>query len=452
MRSHQWSSRTVENLQRLYSQQEDKPSAIVKDCLSRAARLEPQLNAFITLLSEQALYAAERLERYHDLALPLYGIPVAVKDLIDVAGELTTCGSRAASTAPAYEDAIVVERLKRAGGVIIGKTNLLEYAYGAVHPEVGDTRNPWDIERTSGGSSGGSAAAVAAAICPLALGTDTGGSIRIPASYCGVVGHKPTYGMVPMDGVMPLSQSLDHVGPLAASCRDARIALAVLADEPALLEVGDVPLSQVRFGVLENYMKRIELQDGVAKTFETFLATLEAAGSHLVEVCIAGLDDANEALLQILYPEASVIHEQNIKLRAELYGLATRAQLEQGFMAKATDYVKARNFQRQFIQQVRSTFDEVDFLVMPTAPWVAPQEDPAVTETEGAAEMHYTGPFNLSGSPAVSIPWGCTSDLPVGIQIVADHYHDGLLLTLGESLEALAPALGVSFINEHQID
>ena len=242
------------------------PVDAVTNVLALAAGLEPQLNAFIRLANERALGSARGLAT--PSPLPLWGVPFAVKDLIDVAGLPTTCGSRAGSDEPVRRTATVVRRLEEAGGILIGKTNLLEYAYGAVHPDIGDTRNPWSLARTAGGSSGGSAAAVAAGVCPLALGSDTGGSIRIPAAYCGVVGFKPSYGLLPVDGVTPLAPSLDHVGLLTRTCRDAREAVAVLADRPEMLTAAQRPLSRLTIGIPQRYLEGVTLQPGVAAAFE----------------------------------------------------------------------------------------------------------------------------------------------------------------------------------------
>ena len=415
------------------------PADAVTSALALAAGLEPRLNAFLRLTDERAIERARGLAT--PSPLPLWGVPFAVKDLFDIAGLPTTCGSRASSDEPVRRTATVVRRLEEAGGILIGKTNLLEYAYGAVHPDIGDTRNPWDRARTAGGSSGGSAAAVATGVCPLALGSDTGGSIRIPASYCGVVGFKPSYGLLPVDGVMPLAPSLDHVGPLTRTCRDAREAVAVLADRPEMLTAASKPLSRLSVGVPRRYLEQITLQSGVAAAFEALSSRLQASGVTLREVDIWEIERANEALLDLLYPEASVIHEQNMEGREHLYGPVTWQQLQEGFARPAVQYLKAQRFQRAFSERLRTLFSEVDFLVMPTVSWLAPAEDPAVSGGEGADEMHFTGPFNLSGSPALSLPWGLADGLPVGLQIVADVTRDAELLLFGEQVEGLVSPL-----------
>ena len=420
----------------------------ITESFTLASQREPRLNAFITFSQESALAKARSLET-DDSLLPLKGIPYAVKDLIDVVGLATTCGSLASSTEPASKSAPVVERLDAAGAILIGKTNLLEYAYGAVHPEVGATRNPWNTARTAGGSSGGSAAAVAAGICPLALGSDTGGSIRIPAAYCGVVGFKPSLGLVPVEGVTPLAYSLDHVGPITQSCYDAREALTVLARQTF---PSGKPLHRTTVGVPQTYLEAVSVQAGVAAAFDDFINIVQTAGVTLKTVAVHDLEQANTALLELLYPEASVIHKQNMQGRKELYGPETWRQLKDGFTYAAVQYIEAQRFQRTFTDRLRATFSEIDFLVMPTVPWVAPAEDPAVSGGEGATEMHFTGPFNLSGSPALSLPWGTAENLPVGLQIVANTGCDGELLGFGELLETLAPRLGIPPLQIKTVD
>src|SRR5688572_20352238 len=220
------------------------PVEIVRGSLDRIARLDPTLNSFITVLKAESLAQAESAARELKAGRdrgPLHGVPIAIKDLIDMAGVATTFASRAGSPRLAKTDAALVRNLKEAGAIVLGKTNLLEYAYGAVHPDFGQTNNPWDPRRTSGGSSGGSAAAVAAGLCFAAVGTDTGGSIRIPASYCGVTGLKPSFGRVSLAGVQALSPTLDHAGPLARSCADAALALAGMTGTPVHVRRAELP-------------------------------------------------------------------------------------------------------------------------------------------------------------------------------------------------------------------
>ena len=268
----------------LYRQKKLSPVEVVETFLERIQRLDPSLNAFITVTAETALQEAKRAEKelFGGLSRgPMHGIPVALKDLIDTAGVRTTCGARLRAEHVPSADAEIVRRLKKAGAISLGKTNLLEFAYGVVHPDFGPTLNPWDQARTAGGSSGGSAAAVAAGLCCAAVGTDTGGSIRIPASYCGVVGLKPSYGLVAAKGVFPLSWSLDHVGPMARNCRDAAALLETLTGQSFPV---DTRLGVLRFGVDPGYLEKTDVQPAVLEAFRTACEMFRAAGAEIVEM------------------------------------------------------------------------------------------------------------------------------------------------------------------------
>lgn len=429
-----------------YRQRELSPVEVVEALLERIDRLNPILNAFVTVTAEAALDEATRAEAElaagRDRGL-LHGVPVALKDLIDTAGVRTTCGSRRRAQHVPTADAQLVRRLKEAGAVGLGKTNLLEFAYGVVHPDFGPTLNPWDAARTAGGSSGGSAAAVAAGLCCAAVGTDTGGSIRIPAAYCGVVGFKPSYGLVELGGVFPLSGSLDHAGPIARSSQDAGALLGALTGRTFALEP---QLGGLRLGVDAAYLDRVSVQPAVREAFEAACGVFRAAGATLVEVNVPGLERANDALLDLLLPEASLVHEDDLLEHSADYAPATLAQLEGGFTVSATRYLKARQVQRTLQHRFAELFLEVDALLTPTAPWVAPAEDPSVTGDEGLAEMHFTGPFNLLGLPALSVPCGLGGGLPVGLQIVTAFGKDARALSIGAAYGALHPALAPTVI------
>ena len=428
----------------LYRQKKLSPVEVVETLLNRTERLNPALNAFITVTAETARQEAKRAEAELwgglDRGL-LHGIPVALKDLVDTAGVRTTCGSRLRAARVPTKDAEIVSRLEEAGAISLGKTNLLEFAYGVVHPDFGPTLNPWNQARTAGGSSGGSAAAVAAGLCCAAVGTDTGGSVRIPASYCGVVGFKPSYGLVDTEGVFPLSWSLDHVGPMARSSRDAAALLEALTGQAFPL---DITLDGLRFGIDPGYLEKTEVQPAVLKAFEEACDVFRAAGVEIVEVNL-GLEHANAALLDMLLPEASLIHEDNLQYK-EAYAPGTFMQLEQGFTVSATTYLRAQRTQQTLQNRMAEHFLKVDALLTPTVPWVAPAEDPSVTEDEGAAEMHFTGPFNLLGLPALSVPCGLSDGLPIGLQIVTAQQTDARTLSIGAAFEQLQPftPLGVN--------
>jgi len=407
------------------------PSEVVAAALERLASQEPALNAFAHVRAEAALAeAATKAIRAGAALPPLHGIPVAVKDLVEIAGEPTGWGTRARPPEIARRDATLVARLRAAGAIIIGKTNLLEFAYGVAHPDIGQTNNPHDPSRTAGGSSGGSAAAVAAGIVPMAVGTDTGGSIRIPAAYCGIVGMKPSYGLVPLRGVFPLSWSLDHAGPLAASVDDAARMLAVLSGRPIPLFDRTAP----RLGVLDQHFGVDPQNAPVREATEAALAKLAAAGAKIVRLRLPGLDAANAALVDILRPEASVIHDDLIRANRAGYAPGTAAQIEAGFELPAVALVRARQAQAAIRAEVDRALTKVDALVSPSVPFVAPHEDPDIT-AEGDSEMLASGFANLTGHPSVSLPSGKVGQLPVGLQLTGRRGADAALLSIAKWIE-----------------
>ena len=406
------------------------PVDVVEQALERLLRLEPTLNAFANPMADvvraQALQATAELAAGRDLG-PLHGIPVAIKDLIEVAGMPTGYGSKVHAPRMADRDAALVARLRAAGAVIFGKTNLLEYAYGIAHPAVGQTNNPADPSRTAGGSSGGSAAAVAAGIVPLAIGTDTGGSIRIPAAYCGIVGLKPTYGLVPLDGVFPLSRSLDHAGPLARNVEDAALLLACLAGCPVPLAACPHPL---RIGIFAGHFSQTPLGCAVTDLVQSRIAALQAT---VTEVTCPGLDQANARLLTILAPEAAMIHKTLLAQNASGYAPGTRSQIEAGFAVAATDYLAARQFQADLRKSVEALFDRVDVLAAPSVPYVAPHEDPVIVEGQDS-ELLSSGFANLTGHPSISLPCGLIDGLQVGLQLTAALGQDARLLSIARQV------------------
>lgn len=416
------------------------PSDVVEAALLRIGRLEPTLNAFADTMADTARADAERATaafvRGEDLG-PLHGVPVAIKDLIEVKGAPTGYGTRVEAPHIATVDATLVARLRAAGAVILGKTNLLEYAYGVAHPEIGQTNNPHDPTRTAGGSSGGSAAAVAAGILPLAVGTDTGGSIRIPAAYCGIVGMKPSFGLVPLDGAFPLAQSLDHAGPLARSVPDAAIALACLADCPMPLAPSSKPL---RLGLVTAHVSRTALGQPISAHMDALLHGLRRGGLiEVIEVEIDGLDRANADLMTLLIPEAALIHAERLAANPGGYAPGTRAQIEAGGSVSAIDYLQAKAAQLRLGAAVEAALEGLDALVSPSVPFVAPDEDPVIVD--GAdSEMLASGFANVTGHPSLSLPFGMVDGLPVGLQLTGRCGEDARLLSVAMRLEdALGP-------------
>ena len=428
--------RTVTELAALYRDGSLTPSEVVESALELLARQEPQLNAFACRMEAEARADARRrteeLRSGKDLG-PLHGIPVAIKDLISVEGVPTGYGSKVEPPRIAAKDATLVARLKAAGAVILGKTNLLEYAYGIAHPEIGQTNNPHDPTRTAGGSSGGSAAAVAAGIVPVAIGTDTGGSIRIPAAYCGIVGLKPTYGLVPLDGVFPLSWSLDHAGPLARSPGDAALVLACLAARQMPLEPPH--LDTLRIGVLRRHISPTAKGRPATARFTDVIEALRSKGARVMEIDVPGLDRANQILMTILLPEASVIHERLIAANAAGYAPGTRSQIVAGTNVAATDYIRARRFQDELRRSVDVAFGTVDVMVSPSVPFIAPAEDPQIADGEDS-EILASGFANLTGHPSLSLPCGTSEGLPVGMQLTGQIGADARLLSIAGAIDA----------------
>jgi aspartyl-tRNA(Asn)/glutamyl-tRNA(Gln) amidotransferase subunit A len=418
-----------------YRRGDVSPVEITHSLLARIEQENPSLNAFISVWRDAALRAARLAEQElrDDVDRgALHGIPVAIKDLIETNDHPTTYGSRVVPPQRPNADAWIVSRLKRAGAVILGKTNLLEFAYGIVHPEFGQTNNPWDTSRTAGGSSGGSAAAVAAGMCFAAIGTDTGGSIRIPAAYCGVVGLKPTFDRLPTDGAFPLSPSLDHVGPITQSVNDMEQVWSALCGDHTPFEP---PADTLRLGVLSRYIGSTDMEPGVSDVIEDALATLRSSGVQLERVDLASLQDCDEHLINVVLPEASDVHQALYKDQATHYADGTRTQIAQGFDIPAVAYLRAQRYRAELTSDIDNLLRDHDALILPTAPWVAPAEDPAIATQSGDAEGRRTAPFNMTGHPAITINAGFVGGLPVGLQVVTERYRDAQAIAIAREIE-----------------
>jgi Asp-tRNA(Asn)/Glu-tRNA(Gln) amidotransferase A subunit family amidase/ketopantoate reductase len=407
----------------------------------RLERLGRPLNA--------ACAAIAAPDRAHGVAAgPLAGRPVGVKDIIAVAGVPTRCGSPASPPAPAPRDAAVVRRLRAAGAEVFATTQCLEYAAGFAHPEVGDTRNPRDPSRTAGGSSGGSAALVAAGVCELALGTDTGGSIRIPAAYCGVVGLKPTYGLLPLDGIFPLSPSCDHAGTLTATVAGSAALLAALTNPPNPNPAPNPsnPISHsgpVTFtvGVLAAQLEDPSVTPVVRDAVRAALDTLAAAGWQVTELTapwLAELPAWEEVLAVIVAREAYLVHRDRDTSR---YAEGTRALLAYGASVTGDRYAAALERQAELTVAVEASLDGVDALAGPTVGYQAPEQDPPFGTGEDHGESRFTGPYNLTGHPAVSLPVPAGSGaLPAGLQLAGRRGADAALLRVAAAAERLIAA------------
>lgn len=370
---------------------------------------------------------------------PLSGRPVAVKDIIAVAGLPTRCGSPATSAEPAAADAPLVARLRAAGAEVFATTQCLEFAAGFAHPDIGDTRNPRDPSRTSGGSSGGSAALVAAGVCALAIGTDTGGSIRIPAAYCGIVGLKPTYGLVPESGVFPLAPSCDHAGTLTATAAGSTELLSVIAGLRPAGAAPDRAAAPPAVGVLTAQLADASVTAEVRAAVRAGLGRLAAAGWQLHEISQPWLDDLRRwehVLSVIVAAEAYEVHRSRDTSR---YAAGTRAVLEYGAGVTRAQYATARVEQAELAAAVEVSLAGLDVLAGPTVGFCAPEQDPPFGVGDDSGEGRFTGPYNLSGHPAVSIPVPAPG-LPVGLQLAGRRGRDLDLLAIAAAAERLLAA------------
>ena len=419
---------------------------LVDSCLQRIEAQDKTLNAFIRVMADEAHGQAADADR--ELAAgrdrgALHGIPVAVKDLIDIEGVPTTAASRVRDGHRADADAAVVVQLRRAGAIIIGKTNLHEFAYGTTSEDsaFGPVRNPRDALRSPGGSSGGSAVAVATGMAVAAIGTDTGGSVRIPAAVCGTVGLKPTYGEVSVDGVVPLSRTLDHVGPFARTVSDAWLLHRVLLGQSEHQALSAAPIGTLRLAVPRAYFCEL-LDDGVASEFEQALGDLRQAGAHIDEVSIPHASAAPAVYVHIHAAEAAEYHARTLDTAADRYTPNVRLRLEMGRYILAEDHVRARNACEHLRREVDAALEGYDALVLPTLPIPAPPigvETLAVAGSEQpvrALMLRCTQLFNLTGHPALSMPCGTTSQgLPCGLQLVGRRFETDALMRVALTVE-----------------
>jgi aspartyl-tRNA(Asn)/glutamyl-tRNA(Gln) amidotransferase subunit A len=442
---------TASELVKLLAGRRVSAREVTQAFLDRIERLDPRVNSYITVTADAAVRDARRLDRSTGRRGALHGLPVALKDLCATKGVRTTAGSKIlANWVPSF-DATVVERLRSAGAVCLGKLNMHELAYGVTttNPHYGPTRNPWDLERVPGGSSGGSGAAVAASLCAAALGTDTGGSIRIPAAACGVVGLKPTYGRVSRHGIVPLSWSLDHVGPLAKTVEDAALLLGVLAGP----DDRDPTCSTRR---VENYRAALRrspkgMKLGIPRehffdvldeegrlAFDAALATLRRLGVRQVPVSIPSLALSQPAEMAIMGPEASAYHARMLRQRPNDFGADVRFLLEIGRLVPATSMVAAQRLRARLAAECAAAFARVDALVVPSLATAAPrigQRQVAVGGASidiGIALSRNMMPFNLTGLPAIAVPCGRTrGGLPIGLQVVGPSFAESTVLRIG---------------------
>ena len=443
----------------LIEQRKISPVEITEAYLERIEQVDGKLNSFITLTAESALEDARRAEQEilgGQYRGSLHGIPIALKDLYETQGVRTTAGSRFFSDYIPERDGAVVQRLKAAGSVMLGKLNMHEIALGITNdnPHYGPCRNPWDLERSPGGSSGGSGAALAARLCLGSMGTDTGGSIRIPSALCGVVGLKPTFGRVSLQGVIPLSWNLDHAGPMARSVRDVAILLQLVTGyDPKDPGSVDVPV--------EDYLGG--LGDGVkgwriALASDEFFVRGETEVLDAVQVAAGIFSDLDARVEAIDVPEgyqaglanglmttsdAAAFYQERLQTRPQDFGTDILQRLQMGAAFTSTEYILARRTQTQLRRRFELFFDEFDLLITPTTPISAPPITGPDAVEQAKILTRFTAPFNLTGLPALSLPCGFTrTGLPIGLQIVGPFWGEERILQAGYAYEQSAGWVG----------
>jgi len=426
--------------------------------LNRIEQLDPRINAYITVTAERARTDARRATE--ELAAgrsrgPLHGVPVALKDLYETAGIRTTGGGKIHSDHVPAADCTAARKLRDAGTILLGKLNTHEYAYGVTtnNPHYGPTRNPWNLEHIPGGSSGGSGAAIAAGLATATMGTDTGGSIRMPASVCGVVGLKPTYGRVSKAGVLPLSYLFDHAGPLTRTVEDAALLLNAVAGydplDPTTIRtptenyttaLGSGGLRGLRIGIPRAYFYD-HLEDGIAGPVEAAISTLRRLGADVRDVAIPGIAEGVGALFALVLAEAQEIHADAMRTRPADFGADVRALLSNPPPDGAA-LMRGLRARDALCVSVRNPLESVDLLVTPTTPIVAARIGQETIRYGGMEEsilsamIRCTAPFNATGLPALSLPCGFTgAGLPIGLQIVGRSFDEAAVLRAGHAYE-----------------
>jgi aspartyl-tRNA(Asn)/glutamyl-tRNA(Gln) amidotransferase subunit A len=441
---------TIEEASGLIRSRQVSPVELVEACFERISALDWDLRAFITVTKDLALAQARRAEAEiarGEVRGALHGIPMAVKDIVYTNGIRTTCNSRTREDFEPTVDATCLQRLYRAGAVLVGKLNMGEFATGAVLGGlVPPARNPWNLRNVPGGSSSGSAVAVASGMCFAALGTDTGGSIRQPAAHCGVIGIRPTIGTVSMDGVVPFSASLDTVGPLARTVRDADLVLRAISDAPSdetWLAPTDrdsaTPLSGLVIGIDHASFLTEATDAEVDYAVKNVITTLEMAGAEIVEVEIPMLALANSAFRVILLAEAFAYHRDTLISSFDRYGTGPRDTFLTGGFVEAIDYVQAKQAAALFTESLLRLFaNGVDMFLAPTCQRPPPSFEDVKHETSREAPS-CTRPFSLAGLPAVSVPCGLTDGgLPVGVQFVGPPLGESRILRIAAVYETAA--------------
>ena len=427
------------------------PLELTQICLQRVEAIDPQLKAFITITAESALdearHATEEIARGEYRGV-LHGIPLAIKDLFDVRGVATTAGSLLLKDNIPQDDAFVIKQLREAGAIFLGKLNMHEWALGVtgVNPHFGTARNPWNIDYITGGSSSGSGAALAAGLCYGSLGTDTGGSIRIPSSLCGVVGLKPTYGRVSVRGVIPLSWSLDHVGPMARSVFDTEILYEAIKaydgdDSFSAQLIKAKPFSQegprqFRVGVPDDYFFS-DLHPETEAAYRAAIKTLGELGFELRDAALPGFEASEKASSKILLSEAAAYHLEHMEQHADQIGEDVLTRFKWGLDVTGVEYAFAHRTQVAWRHKMAQLFESIDALVLPATPFPATRIDESDPVALSKGNLtRFTRMFNLTGNPAIVLPCGRTNDgLPIGLQIVGPYDSEYRILQLARFYE-----------------
>jgi aspartyl-tRNA(Asn)/glutamyl-tRNA(Gln) amidotransferase subunit A len=448
---------SISQLSERIKKREVSPVEVTQAYLNRIQKVDSQLNSYITVTADRALREAREAETQisqNRLLGPLHGIPLAHKDIVATQGIKTTCGSRVLKDNVPDYDATVIERLEAAGAILLGKLNMNEFATIVPSPFFGRVNNPWGLGHNPGGSSSGSGAAEVAGLCAGSLGTDTGGSIRIPAALCGIVGLKATHGRISLFGVTPLAWSLDHIGPMTRTVKDAALMLQALAGYDACDWVSsETPTSDytakltaeirgLRLGVPTRFFPD-HTDPEVRNAFITAVQVLAGLGAHVEEVELPDLEEVWSIAQVIMNAEANVWHEPYLQTQAEDYGPDVRKFLERGKPTLATDYVRAQQAKARFRQEMLAVCASLDALITPGALIPAPPHDARSVVIEGRgvrllrALVSATSPFNLTGQPALTVPCGFSaSGLPLALQIVGKPFDEATVLQIGHAYEA----------------
>jgi aspartyl-tRNA(Asn)/glutamyl-tRNA(Gln) amidotransferase subunit A len=447
---------SIEQASRLLRRREISPVDLVEAALARIDRASSRLNVFLTVLAHDARQQAKQAEREIRRGRtrgPLHGVPISLKDNISTRGIRTTAGSKILANWVPDTDSDAAKSLEQAGAILLGKTNMHEFAYGITgeNPHYGNSLNPWAPARISGGSSGGSAVAVATGMGFASVGTDTGGSIRIPSALCGIVGLKPTYGLVSTAGVVPLGISFDHVGPIARNVTDACIVFEAMAGKyprgevrPAFRKLRKSRPRRFRIGLPKEFFFE-RLDDEVRRLVEAAAAKFESLGARLEEVSLPRLTSAVEQATAMVVAEASAFHESQgyFPARATEYGDDVRGHLEYGHKLSAVDYLRGITARQGMVEEFESAFGKVDVILTPTSPIPAPPVGEKQIRVAGEREtatraelLRLTRPANITGMPAISIPCGFTQEgLPVGVQLMGPRWGEARLLGIALAYE-----------------